>query len=138
MAQSNKEAVKKYKSKAEAEQAYRQKLASSNSFTSATPPTTTPSYVPKTVIINNNPAPTSYGAFPGGGYGYGYYSPITNAFVALAVTDMMIDHAALQNNGYGRWRDDGRPVQEASPIGAIIGIIIVLIVIGFVIFALRK
>jgi hypothetical protein len=137
-AQSNKAAVKKYKSKAEAEQACRQKLASSNSYASPTPPAVTPSHVPKTIIINNNPAPTSYGAFPGGGYGYGYYNPITNAFVALAVADMIVDHNTLQNSGYGRWRDDGRPVQQTSAAGAIIGIFVVLLVVGGIVLAIKK
>lgn len=66
MAQQNKTAVKTYGTKAAAETAFKQKMANANKFTSPTAPSTTPDYVPKTVTINNNPVPVTYGQLSNG------------------------------------------------------------------------
>jgi hypothetical protein len=114
MATQNKVAATKYGSKATAEKAFREKMATSNSYTSATPPATRPTSVPQSITVNNTSINTSYDRLPGGGYGYGYYDPTSHLFMALAVNQMIVNDAMMAESGYGRWGHDGRPVQTSG------------------------
>lgn len=143
----DKTAASKYTSKKQAELAYRQSLISKNKYTSATPPSTRPTYVPSSVTVSGRPTTVIYHSVPGGGYGYGYMDPLTHAFVTLAVADMIMDAHEMRNAGYGNWDANGRAIVAAPPVyqqpvvpqeshvGAIIlGVIAVIIIIGILIF----
>jgi len=106
----NNEAGKKYGTKAAAETAYRQKMASQNTYTSSTPPATRPDYIPQTVSTGGRNVNVTYHALPGGGYGYGYMDPMTNAFVTLTTAHMIADAARMNAYGYGDYDAYGRPV----------------------------
>ena len=136
MAQSNNESAKKYGTKANAEKAFREKMANSNKFTSSTPPSTKPDYVPQNVTINNTSVNTRYDRFSDGSYGYGYYDPMTHMFMALAVNQMIVDDMVLRNHGYGVYNENGRPVHVSTGMstGSAIIIIFVIIVLGIVVY----
>jgi hypothetical protein len=129
MASRNKEASKKYGTKANAEKAYREKLLSSNKYNSSTPPSKRPDHIPQSITINNNSVNTSYGMFPGGGYGYGYYDPISNMFTTLAIHQMIVNDARMMEAGYGHWGNNGRPIRAYSCFSIIIVSIVIVIVL---------
>lgn len=82
---------KTFASKADAETAYRSKLASQNTFTSSKAPSTRPTYIPQTVSTGGRTVNVVYHSVPGGGYGYGYYDPMTHMFMTLAATQMIVN-----------------------------------------------
>lgn len=92
--------AKRYTSKKEAETAARKELASKNSYTSSTPPSTRPEYVPKTVSRNGRNYDVDYYRMPNGSYGYGYRDPSTGLIVSLLAADMMMDAAMMSRYGY--------------------------------------
>jgi hypothetical protein len=72
--------------------------------------------------------------FPGGGYGYGVYDPLTHVFMALTAHQMVVNDMAMMEAGYGRWGQDGRPVDVHHNSGVtflyiLIGIVIVVVII---------
>lgn len=81
---------KTFATKSDAESAYRTKLASQNTYTSSREPATRPNYVPSNVSVGGRNINVVYHQ-TGSGYGYGYYDPMTHAFVALAATQMMVN-----------------------------------------------
>lgn len=81
---------KTFASKSDAESAYRTKLASQNTYTSSREPATRPNYVPNNVSVGGRNVNVVYHQ-TGSGYGYGYYDPMTHAFIALAATQMMVN-----------------------------------------------
>ena len=106
----NNAAGKKYGTKASAETAYRSKMASSNKYTSSTPPATRPDYIPQTVSAGGRNVNVTYHALPGGGYGYGYMDPITHTFMTLTAAHMIADAAHMSRYGYGDYDAYGRPI----------------------------
>lgn len=140
----DKQAFKKYKNKKEATTAYKKELASKNKYDKPTPPKERPKHIPQNVTINNQQVNVSYGGFPGGGYGYGYMDPITNAFVTLAITDMIVDSHMMRQAGYGSWQANGMPHREyigppagvifLSIFGSIVGLVVVIIIIKTIFF----
>jgi len=92
--------AKKYTSKKQAEAAARKDLASKNSYTSSTRPSTRPAYIPQRVSRNGRSYDTDYYRMPNGSYGYGYRNPSTGLIVALLAADMAMDAAYMRNNGY--------------------------------------
>lgn len=82
---------KSFTSKADAESAYRAKLTSQNTYTSSKAPSVRPSYVPQSVNVGGRSTTVIYHSLPSGGYGYGYYDPMTHLFVSLAATHMILD-----------------------------------------------
>jgi hypothetical protein len=82
---------KTFTSKADAESAYRSKLASQNTFTTSKAPSTRPEYIPQTVSSGGRTVNVVYHSVPGGGYGYGYYDPMTHMFMTLAATQMIMN-----------------------------------------------
>ena len=91
LAQQSATAGKTYTTKADAETAYRQKLTTQSTYTSSTPPATRPDYVPQNVNVGGHSTTVIYHSYPSGGYGYGYYDPMTHLFVNLAATQMLIN-----------------------------------------------
>lgn len=134
LAQKNNAAAKKYGNKKNAEKAFREKMSSQNKYTSSTPPSKRPDYVPQNVTINNTHVSTSYGMLPGGGYGYGYMDPTTHMFCALAAHQMIVNDAMLMNHGYGSYGPGGQPVMMST--GASIAMIIIWIIVACVVIAL--
>ena len=83
---------KTYVTKADAEVAYKNKLAAeATQYKSSTPPATRPSDVPQYVSNNGQRINVTYNHYGSGGYGYGYYSPTTHLFVALVAADMILN-----------------------------------------------
>ncbi len=134
LASKNKNAYKKYKTKADAEKAYKETLASKNKYDSPTPPAERPPSIPQTVVINNSPAPVTYCSFPGGGYGYGYMDPVTRAYVAVATAHMIADEYEMANMGYGQWSHSGQPIRTGVSLWWLVfilfSIIMILIAVG--------
>jgi hypothetical protein len=140
IASQNNNAAKTYGSKANAEKAFREKLSTSNKYTSPTPPAVRPANIPQTIVINNTSVSPSYGMLPGGHYGYGYYDPMTNMMVALAANQMMVDNAMMRQSGYGQWDDSGRSVvvHEPSSSSAIVLVLVILGAVAIAFFVIRK
>lgn len=140
MASRNKAATSQYGSKANAEKAFREKMAASNAFNSPTPPATRPACIPQTVVINNTSVTPSYDRLSNGRYAYGTYDPTTHLFIALAANQMMVNNAMMAESGYGHWRDDGRPYRS-TPMSPAAVVFLVLIgtgvVIGLIVFAVK-
>lgn len=144
MAQGSATAGRGFQSKADAESAYRSKLATQSTYTSPTHPTVQPSYVPHTVVNNGHTVNVIYHQMPGGGYGYGYYNTMTNAFVALAATEMVLD-AQRQSEVNAMYAQQLRqeanqypqppPQDDESNVWIIVLMSIVVIVAGIAIFA---
>jgi hypothetical protein len=140
MASQNKTAAATYGSKSKAEQAFREKMAASNSYNTSTPPAVRPATVPQSVTINNTSINTSYDRLPNGGYAYGYTDPTTHLFIALAASQMMVNSSVMAESGYGHWRDDGRPYND-SPMNPVVIVVLVLlgagVIIGIIILGTR-
>lgn len=146
---SDKIAAQKYKSKSEATAAYQQKMASSNKYTTSTPPPTRPEYIPQSVTTGGRSVNVVYHTLPSGGYGYGYYDPVTSAFVGLTASHMIMDAHRMRAAGYGHWDDHGRPVvyretrvvhSDGSGSGVVtfIIILIILAITGGVLYAVFR
>lgn len=144
MAQGSATAGRGFTSKADAESAYRSKLVTQSTYTSPTPPAMQPSYVPHTVVNNGHTVNVIYHQMPGGGYGYGYYNPMTNAFVALAATEMVLDaqRQSEVNAMYAQQlRQDANQYQQPPPqdddsnVWIVVLMVIVVAVAGIAIFA---
>lgn len=138
MASQNKQSAQKYGTKANAEKAYREKLISSNKYNSPNPPTTRPANIPSNVTVNNVSVGTTYGMLPGGGYGYGYYDPVSHMFMALAMNQMLVNDAMMMESGSGHWDSTGRPIVVHNNSGLMIffiilgSIVVILVVVAFV------
>lgn len=149
---------KTFATKSDAESAYRTKLASQNTYTSSREPSTRPNYVPNNVNVGGRNVNVVYHQY-GSGYGYGYYDPMTHAFVALAATQMMVNasHQAEIDAMYyreARIREAQmhqaqlasqpvvvhQPVQQSSSsnvvLWIIIGVLVLCIIIGLAYFLL--
>jgi len=129
MASKDKAASKKYGTKKKAEQSYKADLAKKNKYDSKEPPAKRPDNIPQQVTVNNTNINTSYGAFPGGGYGYGYMNPMTNMFIAMAVTDMIVDSHRMRAAGYGHWNDSGQPIVYRSSAWGFLMFFLILIAV---------
>jgi hypothetical protein len=144
MAQKNNDAAKKYGSKQAATQAYSQKLASQNKYSSPTPPSQRPTYVPSTTNVGGKPVNVTYNRYPGGGYGYGYYDPMTHAFIALAATQMIVSASDLEHHGYGHYSNTGAPVvvhSGPSALGIIFslfGIAVLIVILVLIVRAAKQ
>ncbi|MDD5649802.1 MAG: hypothetical protein PHF86_05180 [Candidatus Nanoarchaeia archaeon] len=115
-------------------------MANANKFTTPTAPTTTPDYIPKTVVYNGSSVPVTYGQLPGGGYGYGRVDPTTNMLVALVAADMIADNMTMAHHGYGEWDNYGKPIRH-TPVSGTAVLITFLVIIGVIVCAaifLRK
>jgi len=139
LASKDKAAFTKYSSKKEATADYQKNLASKNSYTSASAPTTRPKEVPERISYNGRDIPVSYNAYPGGGYGYGYIDPLTMAFIALQPRYYVVDPYAMRSAGYGQWDASGQPVRTSSGAGVILlSIIIGAVIIVVIVFTLSR
>ncbi len=132
----NKAANKKYGNRKKASKKARADLAKKNRYTRKTPPARRPSHIPQNVTINNRSYGTSYGMFPGGGYGYGYMNPLTGLFCAMAANQMIVNDQYMAQNGYGAWGAQ-RQVYHSNSGGLgflyfIIGMCLVVVVGVFV------
>lgn len=111
----NNEAGKKYGSKKAAEAAYKKKMASSNKYTSSTPPATRPDYVPRTVSYNGRDVDVRYNRLSDGSYGYGYYNS-SGLFVSLVAAQMIADAAVMSRYGYGNYDAYGNPIYRQPKV----------------------
>jgi hypothetical protein len=149
---------KTFATKSDAESAYRTKLASQNTYTSSREPSTRPNYVPRNVSVGGRNVNVVYHQY-GSGYGYGYYDPMTHAFVALAATQMMVNasrqaeidemyyrEARLHEAQMRQAQLASQPVVVQQPVHQssssnvvlwiIIGILVICIIIGLAYFLL--
>jgi hypothetical protein len=67
---------------------------------------------------------TSYGGFPGGGFGYGYM--MGGMFCAMQPRHMMVSDNYMMNNGYGTWGTHRGAASNGFDV------IMLLIVFGFI------
>jgi len=129
-------AAKKYSTKAAAESDYKASLAKQSTYTSPTPPTQKPSYIPDNVTSNGRPVNVTYNVYPDGRYGYGYMDPTTMLFVALAADHYRADPYEMRNAGYGNWDNSGRPIVVRNSHGLLIffiilgGIVVTVIIVA--------
>lgn len=130
-ARTNNAASQRYGSRTNASAAYSRQLASRNSYTSATAPTTRPRHIPATTSVGGRNVNVSYNVLPGGGYGYGYISPTTGLFVALAANQMYVNNAMLASAGYGSYNANGQPQTVVYRDGPGAGFIILMIILVF-------
>lgn len=137
IAQNTATSGKTYATKADADAAYRAKLAKTT-YNTATAPATRPTYIPQRVHVGSSDVDVVYSRRSDGSYGYGYYDPTTHMFLTLAATQMVINaqHQAEIDRMYATPTVVSRPavVTQTTNSGETSPLTVVLIVLGLVVF----
>ena len=144
LAKKNASAASKYGNKSAATNAYKQKLESQNKYTSSTPPSTRPTYIPNTFLVGGTSYSPIYGMH-GGSYMYGYHDAF-GMFHPIPRTAYIVDDYDMMSRGYGAWGANGQPIHTAPTnkfdviilliiFGSIVGVIVI---IGIVHYASKK